>query len=76
MRSLGVYRNGCKGKIRHKTEKRAMTAARLMAVWHKDEFNHYLCAFCGKWHVGHTQRRNPDWLSKPIQVWENEGGAV
>ncbi len=51
-------RISCEGKVKHKTQKDALSSLKRKRQKKKDLLNMkiipYKCEFCGFWHVGHT----------------------
>jgi len=46
-------RNGCRGKVRHRSQTGAIIAAKKMRI---AGLTTYPCAVCGGWHVGTSNR--------------------
>jgi len=61
VRSIG---KSCEGKIKYPSEVSAQRNAEAMMVkkGNGEIFEHYLCAFCDGFHIGH--RTNFDWIPK------------
>lgn len=72
--ALERHERTCPGKVQHPTEEGAVLhlIGLKIASTRSGEMSHYLCTFCGYWHVGHT----PKSLRQPTATTEGNPMAT